>query len=196
MSCVGLVQQRSSVSWASASRTDPSSPTPWPQLCDPDSVTPTPWPRLRGPDSVTPTLWPPLRGGVPSFAATKVPLFESTGRVAREKLVFFTLASPRDLSAHLSFPCVVFLSRAFVISGLNSGFSSRRPFLSSANSLLFIENCLVKFLSLLWQHVPGKCSFALVFPSVCLPASASVAGSQPLQRTLSWAPHPLLSRPL
>lgn len=47
MSCVGLVQQRSPVSWASASQTDPSSPTLWPNSVTPNSMAP-----LRGPHSV------------------------------------------------------------------------------------------------------------------------------------------------
>lgn len=59
-----------------------------PQLHGPDSVTPTPWPRLRGPGSVAPAPWPPLCGGVPSFAGTNTPAFESTGRVAHAKLYF------------------------------------------------------------------------------------------------------------
>lgn len=65
---------------------------------------------------MTLTPWPPLRGGVPSFAATKVPLFESTGRVARVKLVFFTLASsPRPVSSFvIPLRCLSFSSFCYL----------------------------------------------------------------------------------
>lgn len=62
-------------------------------------------PRLHGPGSAA---------GPSSFAASDVPLFESTGRAAQVQLVFFALTSSLRSISLLVIPFVVFLSRAFV----------------------------------------------------------------------------------
>lgn len=62
-------------------------------------------PRLHGPGSAA---------GPSSFAASDVPLFESTGRAAHVQLVFFALTSSLRSISLLVIPFVVFLSRAFV----------------------------------------------------------------------------------
>lgn len=148
----GLVQKRLPVLWASASWT--RQPDSVAQLCDPDSV--------------TPTLWAPLHGGVPSFAGTKVPLFGSAGRAARVELVCLSPApSPRAAGSSATPLHCPFLG--LCVSGLNSGFGSRRPLLPSASPSLSTENCGQVSVSSL-----ARCSWKALlwfgFP-VCLPLS-------------------------